>query len=469
MTLSPLPLAEALASLPPEWPDDPTPAIQAARRAAGQTVVVVDDDPTGTQAVHGVPVLTDWPVEALADELRGDLPAVFLLTNSRSLPLAEAQAINRAIGRNLTDASRRAGRPFVVISRGDSTLRGHFPGEVDALAEGLGEPDAPRLLIPYLREGGRYTLGDVHYIADGDRLLPVGQSEFARDATFGFRASNLREWVAEKSGGRIAADSVASVSLDDLRLGGPERAAEILLGLAPAQVCVINAASPRDLQVFTLGLLGAEARGGRFIYRSAPSFVAARAGTGPRPGLTPADLQLPGGGGLTIVGSYVPKTSGQLQALLGRGQVRPVELDVAALLRPADRAAEIGRAAAEATAGLRAGEDVAIYTSRTLITGPDAEQSLAIGRAVSDGLVALLGAIDARPRYLLAKGGITSSDLATRGLGMRRAMVLGQVIPGVAVWQAGPESRFPGLSYLVFPGNVGGPDALADAVAALRA
>jgi uncharacterized protein YgbK (DUF1537 family) len=469
MDPTPLSLASTLASLPPEWPEDPAPAIQAARRAAGQKVVVVDDDPTGTQAVHGVSVLTAWPVEALAEELENDLPALFLLTNSRSLPLAEAQAINYAIGQNLKAAAQRAGRSFVVISRGDSTLRGHFPGEVQALADGLDERTAPWLLIPYLREGGRYTLGDVHYLADGDRLLPVGQSEFARDATFGYQASNLREWVAEKSGGRIAADSVASVSLDDLRRGGPTRATERLLALAPAQVCVVNALGFRDLEVFTQGLLAAEAMGRRFLYRTAPSFVAARAGTGPRLGLTAADLGLPAaGGGLIVVGSYVPKTSGQLQALLERGQVRPVELAVEALLSPEGRAAEIKRVAAEADGGLRAGEDVVVYTSRRLVTGADAEQSLSIGRVVSDGVVAVLHAIETRPRYVLAKGGITSSDAATRGLGIRRAMVLGQVLPGVAVWQAGPESRYPGLSYLVFPGNVGGPEALADAVAALR-
>ena len=90
--------------------------------------------------------------------------------------------------------------------------------------------------------------------------------------------------------------------------------------------------------------------------------------------------------------------------------------------------------------------------------------SLDIGAKVSDALVEIVRQLEVRPRYLIAKGGITSSDLATRGLGVKRAMVLGQILPGVPVWELGAETKFPGLPYVVFPGNVGGPDALAEAV-----
>jgi uncharacterized protein YgbK (DUF1537 family) len=83
--------------------------------------------------------------------------------------------------------------------------------------------------------------------------------------------------------------------------------------------------------------------------------------------------------------------------------------------------------------------------------------------------VAIVRQLERRPRYLLAKGGITSSDIATRGLGIRRALVLGQILPGVPVWQSGPESRFPGMPYIVFPGNVGGVEALAEVCKQLKA
>ncbi len=468
MSLDTRSLAETLRRLPAEWPDDPLPAIQAAVRARAEQVVVLDDDPTGTQTVHGVPVLTEWPVEALRAELAGDLPAFYLLTNSRSLPPAEVQALNAAIGHNLAAAAQQAGRRFVVVSRSDSTLRGHFPGEVNALAEALGGSFDATLIIPAFIEGGRYTVDDIHYVAEGDTLIPAGATEFARDAAFGYRASNLRDWVAEKTGGRVPAEVVAAISLDDIRRGGPARVAERLLALSPGAVCVVNAAGNRDLAVVVGGLVEAEGQGRRFMYRTAASFVPLRAELSPRPLLRGADLALPeSGGGLVVVGSYMPKTSGQVAALLAQPGMRGVEVRVAALLsaQPSETIANAAHAAEQA---LAEGQDVVIYTSRELVTGADAETSLAIGRRVSDGLIGIVRAIEARPRYLLAKGGITSSDVATRGLGVRRALVLGQILPGVPVWQLGPESRYPGMAYIVFPGNVGGPGALVEVIQALR-
>ena len=469
MNASRRPLTEVLHSLPPEWPNDPLPAIAAALQARREKVVVLDDDPTGTQTVHGVPVLTQWPVEALRAELANDLPVCFLLTNSRSLPLPAAQALNAEIGRNLRQAAQLANKPFVVVSRSDSTLRGHFPGEVQALAEALGQDVDAWLLIPFFQEGGRYTIGDVHYVAEGEMLVPAGDTESARDTVFGYRASNLRQWVEEKTAGRVAATSVAAVSLDDIRRGGPERVAEHLTALPRGSVCVINAASRRDMEVFTQGLLAAEARGKRFLYRTAASFVPVRAGIAQRALLTADDMVTrASGGGLIVVGSHVPRTTTQLEYLLTQPDVTPVELQVPALLSDTQRADTIRRTAHTVDSTLQGGHDVVVFTSRQLVTGADAASTLTIGQRVSDGLVALLQAVTTRPRYILAKGGITSSDAATRGLGVRRAMVLGQVLPGVPVWQLGPETRHPGLSYIVFPGNVGGPEAVGNVVLALR-
>jgi uncharacterized protein YgbK (DUF1537 family) len=461
-------LAATLEDLPPEWPDDPLPAIGAAVRSAGDMLVVLDDDPTGTQSVHGIAVLTEWPVEALRAALASGDPAVYLLTNTRSMPLAQAQSLNGEIGRNLQIAARLAGRRAVVVSRSDSTLRGHFPGEVDALAAALGGGFDATLLIPAFIAGGRYTIDNVHYVADGDRLIPSGETDFARDATFGYQASNLCEWVEEKTERRVSAASVASISIDTIRTEGPDGVAARLAAVSHSSVCVINAAGERDLAVAALGILLAEARGKRFLYRTAASIVPLRAGIGPRPLLARADLDLPAdGGGLVVVGSYVSKTSGQVAALLDLPDVASVEVRVDALLDDAGWHSEVARVALEADRRLRAGQDVAIFTSRRLVTGADAERSLAIGARVSDGLVAIVRAIGTRPRYLLAKGGITSSDIATRGLGVKRAQVLGQVLPGVPVWRLGPESRYPDLVYIVFPGNVGGPGSLAEVVAAL--
>jgi uncharacterized protein YgbK (DUF1537 family) len=462
--------ADLLATLPPEWPADLLPEIRQALATSQLKIVVLDDDPTGTQTVYDIPVLTEWSVGSLHSELVTDRPAFYILTNSRSMPLAQAQALNGEIGRNLVVAARQAGCEFAVVSRSDSTLRGHFPGEVEAVEAALGQPADAWLIIPYFLEGGRYTINDIHYVAEGERLIPAAETPFARDAAFGYKSSNLRQWVAEKTAGRVAAEAVASISIEDLRGGGPGRVAERLLGLPSASVCVVNAVTLRDMEVFVRGLLYAEGQGRKFLYRTAASFVQVRAGLASRPLLTATDLKVgDSGGGLVVVGSYVPKTTSQVQALLDQpGLVQAVEVQVPALLDDRRQQVEIERVARQAEQQLGQEADVLIYTSRDLVGGADAEASLAIGRRVSESLVAIVQAISSRPRYLLAKGGITSSDVATAGLGIKKALVLGQILPGVPVWQAGPESRHPGLAYIVFPGNVGGTEALVEVVAKLK-
>jgi uncharacterized protein YgbK (DUF1537 family) len=377
--------------------------------------------------------------------------------------------LNAEIGRNLIEAGKRVSRDFVVVSRSDSTLRGHFPGEVEALAHGLGKDFNGWIIIPFFLEGGRYTIGDTHYVEEGEWLIPAAETEFARDSVFGYRSSNLRDWVEEKTGGHVSSEDVVSISIEDVRMGGPARIKEQLMKLKGSRTCVVNAADYRDVEVFVKGLLDAEAQGRRFLYRSAASFVRVRAGISPRPLLSSSDLDTPTqGGGLTLVGSHVPKTTRQLQKLLALPQMTGVEMDVGELLNGERSRAEIDRVLRTAESLLQSEKDVVIYTSRKLMTAGHAEGDLSIGTRVSDALITTLQRITAKLRYLIAKGGITASDVATKGLNVRRALVLGQILPGVPVWRLGPESRYAGIPYIVFPGNVGGDDALAETVQALR-
>jgi uncharacterized protein YgbK (DUF1537 family) len=453
--------AAAFAALPPVWPEELSPRIQAASIASPRTLVVLDDDPTGTQTVYDVPVITRWDAPTLESELARGLPCFFVLTNSRSLTAGAARALNLELARNLCQASVATGRAFTLVSRSDSTLRGHFPVETDALAEICGPFDAT-IIAPYFEAGGRYTVGDIHYVAEGDVLLPAAETPFARDAAFGYRKSNLREWVAEKTSGRIAAAAVHSISIELLRTGGPDAVAAVLLSLSRGSVCVVNLCAPRDADVLAAATLRAEQTGKKFLYRTAASFVNARLGLPPRPLLTGSDLATKtSGGGLVIVGSYVPKTTAQLERLLAMPDAPlAVALDVVGLLDPARRERVLGTTREKMSAALASGEDVVVFTSRGLVNGADAASSLEIGQRVSDALVSLLQGLTPAPRFLIAKGGITSSDLATRGLGVVRARVRGQILPGVPVWELGGETRFPGLNYVIFPGNVGDADAL---------
>jgi uncharacterized protein YgbK (DUF1537 family) len=236
-------------------------------------------------------------------------------------------------------------------------------------------------------------------------------------------------------------------------------------------VIIVNAATYRDVDVFVRGMMQAERQGRRFLFRTAASFVKVRGGIPDRGLLAHPELYPTGQdcstGGLIVVGSYVQRTTKQLDAVLKLDDVLGLELCVAHVLDVQGRAGEIDHILSQAERALRQGRDVVLYTSRELVI-PEGMPHLQAGQRVSEALVEIVRRLSIRPAYLIGKGGITSSDLATDGLGIRRAQVLGQILPGVPVWRMGPDSKYPRLPYVIFPGNVGGPDALARTIHILR-
>jgi uncharacterized protein YgbK (DUF1537 family) len=468
-------LRELLQGLPAE-PNEAEllPRLQAAVQAGALPVVAIDDDPTGVQTVYDTPVLLEWTDSELSSALHSGAAGrvVFLLTNSRSLPGAEAELVNRDIGRQLASAQTHAER-LAIVSRSDSTLRGHYPGEVLALEAGLGEAFDGHLLVPAFFEGGRYTIDDTHWVATPDahshQVIAASETPFARDTTFGFSTAYLPAWVEEKSHGRFRAAQVESVSLATIR-HGPAAISERLMEVQGGVPVVINAAGYGDLTSFVIGLLDAEARGKRFLYRTAASFVRVRAGLSARQLLTrgQAGLAPASSAGLVVVGSHVPASTAQLDTLLRAPDLptAAIELSVDSIL---NRSFEPEAAAQRADAALRSGQLAVLYTSREPVTALG-DANLAIGQQTMDALVATVRQVSVRPAFVVAKGGITSHEVARRGLGARRATALGQLLPGVPLWrlEQNPDLRFPGAPFVVFPGNVGGEGSLLEAVQILR-
>ncbi|CAN0370069.1 unnamed protein product, partial [Hapterophycus canaliculatus] len=56
----------------------------------------------------------------------GPYRVIYLNTNARALPPIEASRLFRTIATNLREACRITGVDVSMVSRGDSTLRGHF-------------------------------------------------------------------------------------------------------------------------------------------------------------------------------------------------------------------------------------------------------------------------------------------------------------------------------------------------------
>ncbi len=173
--------------------------------ASGKRLVVIDDDPTGVQTIHGVSVFMNWSVDVLRKAIASEEPVFFISTNSRSLSPVEAQGLSLEVGHNLREAIQLEGVEILLASRSDSTLRGHFPYEVDALTSGLGLELDGIIIVPAFFEAGRYTIDDIHWAEQNGELVPVQQTEYARDPIFGFKNSNLKAWVVEKTNNLIRA------------------------------------------------------------------------------------------------------------------------------------------------------------------------------------------------------------------------------------------------------------------------
>ena len=247
---------ETLSQLPPEYPVDTQGQIaRILTTSSVNRLVVLDDDPTGTQTSHDISVLTVWDLPTLIAEFQEpSSPGFFILTNSRALPPIEAERLIRDICQKAAQAAKATGQTVDIVLRSDSTLRGHFPLEVDIAQEVFGEVDA-WILAPFFYQGGRFTISDVHYVAEGDRLVPAGVTQFARDATFGYASSNLRDYVTEKAPGRFTPKQLHSVSIENIRNDGPEGVCKKLVNFPRGGVVVVNAAAESDMHVFVAGLL----------------------------------------------------------------------------------------------------------------------------------------------------------------------------------------------------------------------
>ena len=440
-------------------------------------IVVLDDDPTGVQTVHDVSVYTDWSMESIAAGFREDNKVFYILTNSRGMTQEETETIHKEIGEAVVRVSKEQKKPFLLISRSDSTLRGHYPLETETLRACLekgGIHADGEIITPYFKDGGRFTIGNIHYVKQGDELVPAAETEFARDKTFGYTHSSLPEYIEEKTKGRYPAESVTCISLEDLRGLRLDQIEEQLMRAENFEKICVNAADDVDLTVFSIALYRAVRNGKYFIFRSAAGLVKVMGGISDRPLLTRTEMirKESGKGGLVVVGSHTEKTTEQLSELLKLKTAVPIAFDSDKVLEGEEAfAAEIRRCVKEEEQAILEGKTAVCYTRRKLLSfqGDTKEEALLRSLKISEGVQGLVSGLSVPPAFLIAKGGITSSDIGKKALKVRRAEVMGQILPGIPVWKTGPESRFPEIPYVIFPGNVGSETDLRRAVEILEA
>lgn len=433
--------------------------------------VVIDDDPTGGQTVHDIMVYTSWEKEVILNAFQTVEFMFYIMTNSRSMTQTETAAVHKQIMESLNEASELTGREYEVISRGDSTLRGHYPLEPNVICANANKTIQKELMIPFFLEGNRLTIDDVHYIHEEDGLIPVGDTEFSRDKTFGFVHSDLKEWMEEKTKGEYSAKEVSSISLEMLRNMDFEAIEKILMAEEVKKI-IVNATCYMDLKVFAICYFRALLKGVTFVARTAASWPKTIGCFAEIPYLTSADITdgTCSNGGLIIIGSHVHKTTAQLEALRQSDlDLEYIEfnqhyaVDEKMLKNEVDRVSEL------ANGYIKEGRTIVVYTRRERIDyNTGAEGELIITNRIADAVTAIAKNIQVKPRFVVAKGGITSSDIAVKAFCAKDAYILGQVAPGIPVWQLGKQSKYPGMAYVVFPGNVGKKETLYEIVRNLK-
>ncbi|MFU1770081.1 four-carbon acid sugar kinase family protein [Mammaliicoccus sciuri] len=191
----------------------------------------------------------------------------------------------------------------------------------------------------------------------------------------------------------------------------------------------------------------------RFIFRTAASFVKAICET-PGEIINLNSYKENDNGGIIVVGSHVKKSSDQLKYLLDHSFISEIEFDVTQIAST-NLQAYVDDITQLVERYIDNGEDVVIYTSRDVIRTENLQHNLSISTAISNSLVSIVSNLDVQPKFIIAKGGITSSDVATKGLKIEKAKVIGQITQGVPVWLTGPEAKYQNIPYVIFPGNVG--------------
>jgi uncharacterized protein YgbK (DUF1537 family) len=426
-------------------------------------IIVLDDDPTGSQTVHSCLLLMQWDIDTLRDGLRDDAPIFFILTNTRALTPTEAQEVTQEVCSNLKKAIALEGiEEYLVVSRSDSTLRGHYPLETDVIAQELGEFDA-HFLIPAFFEGGRITRNSIHYLLVDGVETPVHQTEFAQDSVFGYKYSYLPDYVEEKTQGKISADKVERFLLHEIRNGTQKRLRE----LKHNQCVVVDGENQQDLDKFAHDLLQIASEGKKFLFRSAASILTSLAGLGkqPIPPENMAKYKPTNQSGVIIVGSHVKKTTQQLNKLLRQPDIVGIEIDVTILRNNLqNREKIIISVLTKIRETLDNNLTPVIYTSRQELSFPDIETRLEFGKQVSAVLMDIVRSLPSDIGFLISKGGITSNDVLSYGLALKEARLLGQILAGCSVIIT-PKNHhlFPNLPVVLFPGNVGDENALVTA------
>tara|TARA_Y100001968_G_scaffold333366_1_gene395766 strand:- start:270 stop:1637 length:1368 start_codon:yes stop_codon:yes gene_type:complete len=442
-------------------------------------IVVLDDDPTGSQTVHSCHLLLSWDISTLREGIRNQTDLLFILANTRVL--TENKLIERIkiIANNLKEALRLEGIKYddlLFISRGDSTLRGHGFLEPKLISNELG-PFKAVFHIPAFFEGGRKTINGIHFLND----IPVHKTIFSQDPRFGFSTSDLTEWLLYKSSGEILPKNILRITIDMLNSSKinlfdnkKNQLQDFLCNLKQQHHVIVDANKKEDLEILVNNIRSLKSKK-NFLFRSAASFINAISGVDSKIISSKEIYYLKAKDslgnckpGIVIVGSYIKLSENQLELLLKQKSWKGLELSVSkfeSIFFGTSSKMLLNEMKSELISQgreiLLKNYNLVLYTSREIISLTTELKQVDFEIALAKFMAVISSELSCFAGFFISKGGTTTNTFLVDGLKAKSVYLHGQIMPGLSLVYAKTEKNsFP---VVTFPGNLGNDEMLLQA------
>ena len=432
-------------------------------------IIIIDDDPTGSQTVNGCNLILRWDYETLLKGLKDSSNLLFILANTRSLSKKDVKIRLKEICsalREIMNNSSFAEEDFVLISRGDSTLRGHNFVEPDIINELLGPFDAT-FYIPAFMEGNRTTINGIHFVDN----IPINKTIFSKDKIFGFNTSNIKELISEQSNHQLNFNDIENIFIQDFEFLESNQINKLSMYIEKLKdnkkviVDIINYSQLDKFSNIIKSLLNKK----RFLFRSSASFISSLSNIK----YTQKDYiyfsQLRRKNnidqimkGLIVIGSYVELTTLQLNKVLEISLCEPIEINVLKLYElfkledNLDQLNSFKQLLLNSVRNILGQESIPVlFTSRDIVSPIDNNDLIRFQDFLSAFLAEIVSAIKYEIGYLISKGGITTHTIISKGLKADSVYLEGQILPGVSLVTFNLLEQKGKLPIVTFPGNIG--------------
>ncbi len=445
-------------------------------------IIIIDDDPTGSQTVNDCNLILRWDYETLLKGLKGSSNLLFILANTRSLTEKDVKIRLKEICSSLKvimNNSLFAEEEFVVISRGDSTLRGHNFIEPFVINELLGPFDAT-FYIPAFIEGNRTTVNGNHFVDN----IPIHKTIFSKDKIFGFNTSNVKELIYEQSNYQLDINYIENIFLKDFELfetNQPNKLYMYIERLNNNKKVIVDIVNYSQLDKFSR-IVKSLLKKKKFLFRSSASFISSLSNIKQTKKdhiyfsqLSRKNINDERMKGLIVVGSYVELTTLQLKKVLEISLCKPVEINVFKLysfFKLEDNFQQINSLKELILNSIRQklSKDFIpiLYTSREIVSPRDNNDLIQFQLFLSTFISEIVSSIKNEIGYLISKGGMTTNTIISEGLEADSVYLEGQILPGISLVTFKLLKQKGKLPIVTFPGNIGNSMSLVKALGILE-